>query len=172
MNRGHVAEAWRLLGNVFDSHVLKWFAGVCAAAWSFIAPTGATATLAQLICVFVAIDMATGVRVSIKKGKYLNSRLWNRIVDKAIAYGSLVVLAAVIPRHLSQYSWLALIGDGALGAACIGELISILENLAGLGVRWARPIAKAVKIRFGQFIEDEAQTITGHTVTGGEDGHR
>lgn len=159
--RGHLGEALRILASLADATLWKWFVGLVAAAWAYVSPTGATATIANLIALLVMIDMVTGIRVAVKKGKYLQSRLWNRIVDKVLAYGSLVVLAAVIPRTLPNYAWLGPIGDFALGAACIGELISILENLSNLGIKWVKPIAAALRVRFDDLIEHEAETISG-----------
>ena len=163
--RPHLSEVARILASAFDSTLVRWLAGAAAAVWSYFSPTGATARLAVLIAVLVCLDMVTGVRASLKRGEYLSSRLWSRIVDKTLAYGSLIVIATVVPRNMSEVPFLAMVGDFVLGAACIGEMISILENLVSLGVRWLRPITKALKIRFAQLIEDEAGTITGHTVS-------
>lgn len=141
--------------------VWKWLIGIVAAFWSFVSPVGATAPLANVIALLVVIDMITGIRVALKQKKYLQSRLWNRIVDKVIAYGALIVLAAVIPRAMPSYSWLTQVGDFGLAAACIGEIISILENMSNLGVRWVKPLARALRVRFDELIEHEAQTISG-----------
>ncbi len=155
MKTWHIVEAGRIIANIFDDKLAKWAAGAFAAVWSLIEPSQATAKLALAISIFVSIDMVTGVRVSIKRKRYLTSKLWNRIVDKVIAYGSLVLLASLIPRALPEAGWLGMIGNVALIMAAYGEIISILENLSGIGISWASKLASVLKVKVqGLLAED------------------
>lgn len=157
MKTWHIFEAGRIIANIFDNKLAKWAAGFVAAVWSLIEPSQATAKLALAISIFVMIDMVTGVRVSIKRKRHLTSKLWNRIVDKVIAYGSLVLLVSLIPRALPEVGWLGIIGNMALIAAAVGEIISILENLSGLGISWASKLADVLKVKLQDFLTTEVK---------------
>ena len=157
MKTWHIFEAGRIIANIFDNNLAKWAAGTVAAVWSLIEPSQATAKLALAISILISVDMITGVRVSIKRKRYLTSKLWNRIVDKVIAYGSLVLLASLIPKTLPQYDWLGMIGDVTLAMAAIGEIISILENLSGLGISWASKLADVFKVKLQGLIPEEVK---------------
>jgi phage-related holin len=159
--RGHWAEAGRILTQVIDSQIAKWIAGCFASLWAFVGPSEASKGVSFALIVLVALDMATGVRVSIKRGNFLSSRCWNRIIDKILAYGVLILLPGIVKNGLPEYEWLTPVTLFVLGMAAFGEFISLTENLGNLGLTWVKPIAKALRVRFGSMISEQEEAISG-----------
>lgn len=144
-----------------DMTVGRWLVGVAGAVMAWLTPGDSLAAIGTAMMALIVVDFATGVRVALGRGEFISSRLWNRIADKAVAYGSLFVLAIAVRKGLPDYPWLAHAVELLLALVAAGEVISILENVGRLGVPVAGRVARALKVRIRQVEDDARQMIRG-----------
>jgi phage-related holin len=152
MKDWHIAEAFKLLQKeLTDWNLGKSIAAIGTAIWSAFVPKDPTLIIGAALMLVVTADFITGTRASVKRGKYLRSRLWNRVLDKAIAYIALFVLAMALHAAIKPYpiisQWIGITADVLLVLPLLGELVSVLENLGQLGVPYVAAIAKKLRIK-------------------------
>jgi len=151
----HVIEVGRMWALIaVDWTWAKAVIALAGGVWAWLSPDSSTVLIVQALLMMVALDFLTGVRAALKRGQYLRSRLWNRIADKAVAYGALIVLALAIKKFLPDYPLAVPIVEGILTVICLGELISVLENLHRLGVPVVGRIAKTLRIKVDRMTDD------------------
>jgi len=163
MRDWHIVSAFRLIADgVSDFNISKMAATVGVGLWSTFAPTHATLIIGCSLIVIVIVDFVTGIRVALRRKRFLRSRLWNRIIDKGVAYLALFAISLAVRGLVSVYPGAAqLVGVGSdviLALATIGELVSVLENLDALGVPYVGTLAKLMRIRVDQNPEPQAET--------------
>lgn len=151
----HAQEICRLIvGAVTQITIPKGVIAALVGFWAWLSPNEASLNIIGGLFTLVVLDFITGVRVSLKKGKFLQSKLWGRIIDKVVAYGVLSYLALAIPHYAPGYPMVTPAIDTILALVAGRELVSVLENLSALGVTLAGRIAKAMKIRVQDLTDD------------------
>jgi len=160
----HISEAFAIWAKAISGLTLP--KSLVAAATSFaiwIMPPPMTSWIICGIMLLIILDFVTGVRLALKKGKFISSKLYNRIVDKGLAYGSLIVISLFLHKFSKEFgmivindtkiSGVGVIVDGFLLLVTGGLFSSLLENLSALKVPFAGWAAKKVKIATHQYAE-------------------
>lgn len=158
----HVSAIGDLLSRtVVDDTLGRWALGAAGAVIAWLSPGDSLAAIGTALIALVVADFATGIRVALRRGEFISSRLWNRLADKAVAYGGVFVLAIAVRKGLPDYPWLAHGVELLIALVAAGEAISILENVGRLGVPVAGRLARALKVRLRQAEDDARQVISG-----------
>lgn len=113
---------------------LKWPVALVIGALSFLFPTEAIQTSAAIVGGSIFIDTLTGMRAAQLTGEAIKSRKFSRLIDKGIAYGSFLYLAASLSsfvQSLQPFEEASI--TTALTAIFVNEGISILENIRRMG---------------------------------------
>lgn len=101
--------------------------------------------LAVLLLTLVFIDTATGILAAMRQEKPIHSHLVRRIVEKLIAYYSVILLLLIALYALSTpveiIRWAA---KGLTGALIGVEGRSIIENIAKLKIRRLGPVLTSI----------------------------
>lgn len=121
---------------VVDTAILKWPLAFAGALVGYLLPTEAMQASAVGVLSLIAIDTVTGLWAALRTGEPVSSRKAGRIIDKLLAYGSVLAVMAIITHNVPALSSLQ---GGAVTAwltvAMFTESISILENAHKLGVK-------------------------------------
>jgi phage-related holin len=131
----------------------QWILAFFATSWAWVAPSESLAKATCALLAFTLIDFIVGVRASIKRGKFIRSRLLGKIVDKSLAYGCLFIIGVILHKAWPQYPAVAFLWDLFISAAAARELTSILEKLAILGVPYAKELATVLKVKTDEAVD-------------------
>ena len=140
--------------SITKATIPQWLLAFGGAVIAWATPSTSLANIMGALMVFTLIDFIVGTRASIKRGKYIRSKLLGKIVDKSLAYGCMFIMGVVLHKNWPQYPALAFTWDWVMCAVAAREFTSILEKLAILGVPYAREISRALKIKTDELVDD------------------
>jgi hypothetical protein len=156
----HVINAATLLwGSITKATLPQWLLAFGGAVVAWATPSTSLANIMGALMIFTLLDFVVGTRVSVKRGKFIRSKLLGKIVDKSLAYGCSFIIGVVLHKNWPQYPALAFLWDLAMSAFAARELTSILEKFAILGVPYCREIAKVLRIKTDDLVEDTLDKI-------------
>lgn len=119
---------------IADVAWLKWPAALLVGIVGFLFPTQAIQACAAITCGAIFLDTLTGMRAAQLTGEAIRSRKFSRLIDKGIAYGAFLYLAASLKYFvpsLQPFEEASI--TTALTAIFVNEGISVLENVRRMG---------------------------------------
>jgi len=125
----------RVLGNVVAP--ANWWTAVLAvlaSAAEYLLPGDVVKSMVIGLGLLVVMDTLTGIRAAVKQGDPIKSGQWG-ILDKTLAYTSIIAVFAVVGRNVPGLESYFSTGLAAvLTFMLLREAVSILENVSKLGV--------------------------------------
>lgn len=127
-----------------DYPILKWGGVALAVASEYLFGTDVVRNMAIAAFGLMFLDTITGFVAAYATGQAITSTKLSRILVKIVAYGSSIIVAAVVTRHLP-----GLIGahstvvTAVLAIVIATEALSILENIGKMGFKrlaWLRKL--------------------------------
>lgn len=119
-----------------DYPILKWGGVALAVASEYLFGDVAVRNLAIAAFGLMFLDTITGFVAAFATGQPISSAKLSRILVKIVAYGSSIIVAAVVTRHLpGLVSAHSTVVTAVLAIVLATEAISILENVGKMGFR-------------------------------------
>ncbi|RYG40973.1 hypothetical protein EON79_21630 [bacterium] len=128
----------KLFADVWGAKVL---AAVFGAIVGYLFPEESMRVAALATFGMIVLDMITGIAASAVSGHAISSAKFSRTLTKMLAFGSLIIVAAVVPKHVIGAGIAAGISVNlVLSVILLNESISIAENAEkmGYGFPWMR----------------------------------
>lgn len=130
--------------------VVKWLLAACGAVMSYVAGEGTGQRIVLAAAGLIALDAVTGVAASWYERKPIQSRVMGRTIVKILAYGSTLLVAAVMAREIAPGSAATEWSVGGIATLVIvTESVSILENAVRLGIRLPGGLLEKTRERLG-----------------------
>lgn len=118
-----------------DTWIGKIIAAAFAGALEYLFPIETGRAMAVGAMSLILVDTLTGWYAATVAGNKITSAKFSRVLTKILGYGSIVIVAAVAAHTLpgtQDYQHVAV--SGVVGFVIVTEGISILENVAKMGL--------------------------------------
>ena len=131
--------------------IMPWLAGVGLAVLDALLPAPGNRPAAIAAIALVIIDMITGIAASARSGKAIESSKAGRTLSKLMAYAAVVAVAGSSTYIVGLTGLQAPLVTLVLGVVIATESLSILENVAALGVTLPTPLKRILR----GYLDDE-----------------
>lgn len=140
-----------------SDRVLMGLGGVVGAAFSFA--FGDIKPLILWLCIFVTIDMITGMTAAIRRGEWSGSKIFWGSVRK-VAMFAIIALAHGLDTALKDVLQFQFVQSVVIVAYTASEFGSIIKNLerAGLG-GIVPPVLRYILYAINQYLDERVKTL-------------
>lgn len=119
-----------------DYPVLKWGGVLVAVASEYLFGTDVVRNMAIAAFSLMFLDTITGFVAAFATGQPITSAKFSRILVKIVAYGSSIIVAAVVTRHLpGLVAAHSTVVTAVIAIVLATEAVSILENIGKMGFK-------------------------------------
>lgn len=131
-----------------------WLASILTMVLAYFSPIY---MIIIIICIFVIMDLITGVLAAKKKGEEISSHIMRNTVTKLLCYWATIVMAFLIQKEIVPYSWFIAVNLSG-GIICLAEFKSLIENFGVLtGSKTFKKIFTAIENLFKKNIDNSIE---------------
>lgn len=138
-----------------DYPILKWGGVALAVASEYLFGTEVVRNMAIAAFSLMFLDTITGFVAAFCTGLPITSAKLSRILVKIVAYGSSILVAAIVTRHLpGLVSAHATVVTAVIAIVIATEALSIIENIGKMGFKRLAWLSKILEGKLKQLETD------------------
>lgn len=138
-----------------DYPVLKWGGVLVAVASEYLFGTDVVRNMAIAAFSLMFLDTITGFVAAFATGQAITSAKLSRILVKIVAYGSSIIVAAVVTRHLpGLVAAHSTVVTAVIAIVLATEALSILENIGKMGFKRLAWLSRMLEGKIKQLEQD------------------
>lgn len=144
-----------------DASWVKYPCALLTALVAYVLPTEQVQNATIAAGALMLLDTVTGVVAARVSGKAISSASFSRVLVKILAYGSVVLVAALTARNVPSLGFAhEAVVMGVVVLIILTEGISIIENARRMGVKVPPGIDKLLQDKIDQVTAPEPQKVT------------
>jgi phage-related holin len=138
-----------------DYPAVKWLFASLAVISEYLFGDVTTRNMGVAAFGLMLLDTITGFTAAYAVGQPITSAKLSRILVKLVAYGSSIIVAAVVTRHLPGFGAAhAVVIAVVLGILIATEALSVLENIHRMGFRKLGFLTRLIEGKLKQLEDD------------------